>query len=406
MKQLQSDFLKEVLSKVAHRYEQRGRLNGVMKIGTSLNHEKLQIIHNFFGITPIRINNKDEVRLHFDHALKNAPESEWIDRISSYLGYTLQPVVELDQSQAIATLITRLKLAFPDLVTITERLSASQDDLKRMLKNETEQYVTTFCFQAAKTLHFLLGNETPITISELGARFFHNSKLLRQGEARHLILSWLNMYCPDLDKEENEDQVWATFHVYHDRLTVNAVIYGPIVYTKNGTEFDWIFKLYEQGEAATVSWANLQNIEEIQWKGREDNTPDLICCENEAPFSQLIRQKAEDCILFTSGFPGTAVCKIYELLAPQAASCSHWGDTDPNGLHIASLLNSIYPLQLFRCNIETLKQHAQHLLALTQKQQQRAEIILLAGSQFPFQEELTYTVEKGWLEQESWRQDA
>jgi hypothetical protein len=405
MSQIQSAFLLEVLSKVARRYTQRGQLNGVMKIGTSLKHEQLQILYNFFGIPPIRINNKEEVRLHFAFALENAPESEWIKKISSHLGYKVQAASEQDPSQAIGTLINRLKLAFPDLEAITEKLDASQDDLKRMLKNETEANVTTFCFQAAEALRFLLGNKTPITISELGARFFNNSKLLRQGEARHLILRWLNVYCPDLDKGENEDQIWATYHVYHDRLTVNAVIYAPIVYTKNGKEFDWIFKLYEQGEAATISWANLQGIEKIQWKERIDNPPNLICCENEAPFSQLIRQKADDCIIFTSGFPGSAVCKIYELLGPQAAACFHWGDTDPNGLYIGSLLHSIYPLQLFRCGIETLRQHTQYLLPLSQKQEQRARFILQNNPHFPFRKELAYTLENGWMEQENWRQD-
>ncbi len=405
MKQLQSEFLKNVLSKIARRYQQRGKISGVMKVGTSLDHKKLQILHNFFGITPIRINNKDEVRLHFDLALENTPESEWIEKINPHLGYTLQAVVKEDHSEAITTLITRLKLAFPDLKAITEGLSASQDDLRRMFKNETKQCVTEFCFQAAELAHFLLQNKTPITISELGARFFNNSKLLRQGEARHMILRWLNLYCPGLDKVANEDQIWATYHVYHDRLTVNGVIYGPIVYTKNGKEFDWILKLYEQGEAATISWGNLQGIEKIQWSGRDDNPPDLICCENEAPFSQLMRQKDDDCILFTSGFPGSGVCKIYELLAPKAASCCHWGDTDPNGLHIASILHSIYPLRLFRCDIETLKQHAQHLLPLSQKQEQRAETLLQNNRRFPFRDELLYTLENGWLEQENWREE-
>ncbi len=405
MKQFQSEFLQEVLSKIARRYEQRGKLKGVMKITTSINHEQLQILHNFFGITPIRINNKDEVRLHFNFALENSPESEWIEKISSHLGYALQPAVQQDQSLAITTLITRLKLAFPDFGVITENVSTSHDILKRMFKNETEQHVTTTCFQAVETLRFLLKNKTPITISELGARFFNNSKLLRQGEIRHLLLRWLNTYCPDLDHTENEDQVWATYHVYHDRLTVNAVIFGPIVYTKSGKKFDWILKLHEQGEAATISWANLQGIEKIEWQGPSGRPPNLICCENEAPFSQLIRQKTNDCIFFTSGFPGSAVCKIYELLAPQMASCSHWGDTDPNGLYIASILHSIYPLQLFRCDIETLRQHEQHLLPLSRKQVQRAEFILKNKPHFPFRNELAYTLDNGWLEQENWRQN-
>ncbi len=406
MNQSHHEFLTAVLSKVARRYEQRGRLSGVMKVGTSLDHEQLQILHHFFGIQPIRINQKDEVRIHFDFALKNMQESELLEKISSHLGHRLLSVVELEQSHhACETIITRLKLGFPDLRGLTETLSTSPDALVRLLKSANEKEATTLCFQAAETVLFLLKNTTPVTISELGARFFTDSKLLRQGEARNLLLEWLNVYCPDLDYAENEEQIWETYHVYHDRLTVNAVIYGPVVYTKQGKEFDWIYQLYKEGEAATITWANLQDIEEIHWKERGHDPPRLICCENEAPFSQLIRRQKNDCLLFTSGFPGSAVRKIYGLLAPQAASCHHWGDTDPSGLHIASLLHSIYPLKLYRCDIETVRQHSGQLLSLSAKQQQRAMLILIHDHRFPFREELAYTLEHGWLEQENWRQN-
>ena len=85
--------------------------------------------------------------------------------------------------------------------------------------------------------------------------FFENSKVLRQGEARQLLLDWLAC-CYGLGQEEDA-HIWSQVHVYHDRLTVNAVIYGPIVYKKNGMRFDWIARLYQQGEPATLSWSNL-----------------------------------------------------------------------------------------------------------------------------------------------------
>jgi hypothetical protein len=66
-------------------------------------------------------------------------------------------------------------------------------------------------------------------------------------------------------------------------------------------------------------------------------------------------------------------------------------------------LNSIYSLDLYRCDIETLKLHRQHLLPLTTKQKQTAETILHNNQKFPFREELAYTLKKGWLEQERWQ---
>jgi len=400
-----ADFLTEILTRVGNRYQKRGTLGGVMKVGTSLSHVHVQQLHNFFGIEPIRINAKDEVRIYFDIMLKNAREPVWIERISSHLGHSLHPTNQPKTEEVTRTLFSRLQIAFPGLDALHQHLQDSPDDLNRMLSTRSEKRLTKSCFQVAETVVFLLSNGSPITISELGARFFEHSKKLRQGELRSLLLRWLNLYCPDLDITEDEEQIWRSYHVYHDRLTVNAVIYGPIVYTKNGKEFDWIFNLYQEGEAATVSWANLQDIETIRWQGCESGPPALICCENEAPFSQLIRRPADDAILFTSGFPGSAVRKIYDLLAPQASSCLHWGDTDPNGLRIASILNSIHPLQLYRCDVETLQRHQEHLLPLTTKQKQTAQTILHNNQKFPFRKELAYTLKKGWLEQERWQND-
>ncbi len=403
MKHVQADFLTEVLTKVGHRYTRRGRLSGRMKVGTSLNHDQLQTLYHFFGISPVRVNSKEEVHIHFERALEDAPEPEWLERISAHLGYRLESEPQQEQSQVIQTLLARLRLGFPELTVLVDELAASPDALIRLLNKESELEVTTLCFQAAETIGFLLENKIPVTFSELGARFFHKSKLLRQGEARHLLLDWLSLYCPDSDRVENEEQIWATYHVYHDRLTVNALIYGPVVYTKNGKEFDWIYQLYKQGEAATLTWANLQNIEQINWKEPRQTSPRLICCENEAPYSRLIREQRGDCLLFTSGFPSSAVSRLYELLAPRAASCFHWGDTDPNGLYIAALLHSIYPLKLFRCDIETICRHLDYLLPLTKIQQQRGAAILSGNDRFPFHKELAFTLENGWLEQENWR---
>jgi hypothetical protein len=119
-----------------------------------------------------------------------------------------------------------------------------------------------------------------------------------------------------------------------------------------------------------------------------------------------MRQKNNQCLLFTSGFPGSAVQKIYSLLAPQASTCYHWGDSDPAGLRIAAIMNSIYPLQLYRCDISTLQKHRPFLLPLLQKQKDICLNLLTRLPDFPFADELLFTLENGWLEQESWRYPA
>ena len=405
MSKANTDFLHSVLDKIARRYSRQGKLSGRMKLGTALDHADVSRLHQYFGVAPLRINNKEEIHLDFDRLINEATQAQWLDRIGKHLGRPVQkaaPSREIEQEAA--AVISRLKLAFPQLSMITDGLgdpkSCTHDLFFSLLKQKNEQALTDLAFQTARAVVFLLSNPDPITISELGARFFENSKALAKGDARRLLMDWLAR-CYGL-AQDGDPGIWSHAHVYHDRLTVNAVIYGPIVYQKNGMRFDWIARLYQQGEAATLSWANLQGIEAMGWT-ETAVIPRLISCENEAPFSRLIRGNETDCVLFTSGFPNNAVQKLYALLAPRARACLHWGDTDPNGLYIASLLWAIHPLSLYRCDLPAIKRHTAHLLPLTARQRERAQTILNTMDAFPFSDELACTLASGWMEQEIWQ---
>ena len=95
--------------------------------------------------------------------------------------------------------------------------------------------------------------------------------------------------------------------------------------------------------------------------------------------------------------------KIYSLLAPKAATCYHWGDSDPAGLRIAAIMHAIYQLQLFRCDLQDLQKHKPFLIPLSQKQKDIGLHLLATTPDFPFADELMFSLENGWLEQENWR---
>ena len=99
-----------------------GRLSGRMKLGTALDHATLARFHHFFGVAPLRINNKEETHLDFDRLVKEATQAQWLNKIGRRLG---RPVL-VAQSRAIeqeaSVIISRLKLAFPKLSMITDRL--------------------------------------------------------------------------------------------------------------------------------------------------------------------------------------------------------------------------------------------------------------------------------------------
>lgn len=80
-------------------------------------------------------------------------------------------------------MLNRLHLAFPLLRDLFRYLQENPEELKRVPAS-SESETTQRCFQLAETVQYLLDNTLPVTVSELGARFFDNSKALRQGEYR------------------------------------------------------------------------------------------------------------------------------------------------------------------------------------------------------------------------------
>ncbi len=396
-------FLEEIFRKIARRYELKGSLSGTMKLGQHLDSGELSTLANFFGLDPLRVNAKEEVRLYFTDLLRNGSESQWLIKIGDALGYPIeQKKKSSSNSESIKNILASLLLAYPDLQNLIAALEENPNQLRTMLKGNSRESVKETCFKTAEIVTFLTNNKKIFTVSDLGAHFYNNSKALRQGELRTLLISWLALCRPYSDYPD-EAALLAEYHVIHDRLTVNAVLYGPVIYEKNGIQYDWIEQLYRAGEAATIGWSNMQNMDKIYFRDGHSNSPDLITCENEAPLTNLIQQKKNSCLLFTSGFPSSAVQKLYQLLAPQAANCYHWGDSDPAGLRIAAIMHALHPLRLYRCDLATLQRLHNHLLPLTQKQKNTCMNILNSHPNFPFRKELLFCAENGWLEQENWR---
>lgn len=91
---------------------------------------------------------------------------------------------------------------------------------------------------------------------------------------------------------------------------------------------------------------------------------------------------------------GTEVGTIHEEL-----DCRNWYRYEME----AAIMHSIYRLQLYRCDLQSLERHKAFLIPLTQKQKDICLHLLVSTPDFPFAEELLFTLENGWLEQESWR---
>ncbi len=394
--------LRQILVKICQRYEKRGALTGMMTLGRDLEPAQRMAIENFFGLAPLVQTSQNELKLSFDRLLANKSATKidaWLERIYPLADRKHPTPISVDDDAT--RLLDQLQLAFPRLGPIHHSLRRNREALGRKLSRQSSQVRELF-FTTGKIVDFLLDNQKEITLSELGARFWANSKSLRQGEPKKMVEQWLRLLRPDLPEEEG---VWEEFLVIRDRLTITALIFAPIIYQKDGREYDWINQLYLAGEPAVVSWFHLEGVTSCRLAGENSDVGTLVTCENEAPFSQLLREKGESLLLFTGGFPNRAVRKLYQIIAPQVTCCRHWGDSDPAGLRIAAILHRIHPLALWRCDLATLERHQKTLLPVAKSLVPAAFSLLKNDPDFPFALELSFTLNHGWLEQESWLPD-
>ncbi len=270
-----------------------------------------------------------------------------------------------------------------------ERLLAS-----RAFHNWAQDAADNTIQQATACAEALL-ERLDLSYSHAGARFFNDSKVLRPGAPLHQVLGgWLKQ---EFDLDGSLEDAFLRCGVFTNPTAVHAMIYGPVVYTKAGTERTWIHDLWQEGEAAILHLDHLDRADKFRL------TTDCLVhsCENESPFYELVKRREVDCIVYTEGYPNSAVCSILQALHPPVIR--HWGDTDVDGWLIAALLNRIAPVEPWRCTLADASRLAAALRPLDRIKRGRAREILLKDLSFPFRKELEFAINHGWLEQEAWQ---
>ncbi|GBE29455.1 hypothetical protein BMS3Bbin04_00467 [bacterium BMS3Bbin04] len=397
--------LRPLFVKLARRLERNSELKGRMKLGNRLPADVLNSLRRLLPGSAVDVRPNYDVILRLDKiASDQTDEKLWIDAICTVVGVA-------DDELAGQTLtvedwqrmIDRGRLQYPQFKQFWDRLADMRARYLGSQRQRSSDDVQSELFALAKALTWLRSDHEPIGLMELSARIFSDSKVLKTRPALLRALQDGLIVLRDGEVEpESFDALRTTIlseHGVFDNATGSKVtVFGPLVYVKHGEMYDWIARLHAAGESATLSWDNLRDIEKIELP----LDTEIITCENETPFNHLIRERHPGLIVYTAGYPNSAVNRLIRLLPPENGPIRHWGDSDFDGFLIASMLHEIRPVRLWRCDLATLHRCCDKMRAMDDGQRSRAEALLEQRPDFVFGEELQFSMHNGWLEQESW----
>ena len=291
---------------------------------------------------------------------------------------------------ALATALLRQKLLHPGCAALLDAVRES-DDLARLFRRQAQAEAALDGLLRA--VERLRDNRSPITLSQLGADALQDSKALRAGALRNLLVTLLAA----LDETEDDDpaQVLARFGVIDNPYTTLALLYGPVAYVDaSGRVWDWPTHLHAAGQAAALTWAQVQEMRAIHLTSPVSG---VITSENAAPFHQLVERREPAICIYTEGYPNSAVMHVLSLLAQAGLHARHWGDTDLDGSRIAACLARAIPMDRVR---EDEVVFTGRPIPLDDAQRKRAETYLIAHPDFIYRDALAETLRHGWREQE------
>jgi len=388
------------LARLCDRCDKRGELGGTIKLGdSSLPMDEYRALHSLFG-PALKTSARGERRLELTRFLASVPDANaWIEELYTALGRQRRNLVdEASQSQSLwEQLLGQFQLSYPELPAVHRWLQGQSARHGRLDESKASALRTEW-FRLAETVRHLQANRQQVGLSDLGARFFNDSKALRSGRLRTALCQWLHA----LDSEGTDANIEATdvlsrYGVTDNPTSVKVTLFGPLRYRKHGVWLDWPCQLHRQGESTTLSLDNLAGIESAEFVGNHT----VITCENETPFNNLIRESIPCPVVYTGGFPNAAVRALLEKL-PARSQLRHWGDSDRAGYQIARILAHIRPLVLWRCQLADLERHRHALKPVSDAERLAIEQALADTPDHPFAPELQFTARHGWLEQESW----
>ena len=243
--------LSDIFQRLCLYYRKKGSLPNTLQIKNIAKNDRYDINH-FFGND--NVNNK---YINVKKYLEKIDRDLFVESLFKITGIEKN---NTDSSRDVELkLLLRLKLIFPELVGIHEYLNDKLGGT--FLNTHTYEQLNKAC----EITSFLMKNNDEINdLSTLGAMFCNDSHLIRKGTSLYnLVGDFLyNEIYTDAKKKYDRKELFDLVGIAGNPTSIKVTVFAPLVYLNiNGIKFDWIKRLWECGESATLSLDNINSIE-------------------------------------------------------------------------------------------------------------------------------------------------
>lgn len=295
------------------------------------------------------------------------------------------------------TVFERLKLLKPKHQAVIKDFATNAEIVR--FATHSKHYHDWLILAQGVLTRFEQKAPSAITLSQLGAEWFGDSKKLRHGTLRsQLILLLKTLYQADVE----EWRILEYASIIENPYTSAVTVYAPITLEiEPGKVLDFPNTLYRQGIAAQLPFALLLKVSSIHWHQAEKV---IATSENAAPFVDLVAQECPS--LYTAGYPCLAVTLLLKLLSQKGITCRHIGDADLDGFCIAAEVGQAIRVTEVVASKILARAQGKDAIALTETQRERAMAFLESprGERFDYALEVKLMLERGfWVEQERFK---
>lgn len=253
-------------------------------------------------------------------------------------------------------------------------------------------------------------SDSPLRLSHFGLSVTGDTKSCRVGTP--LLKKFAEILC-DFDPEISEELRFLEFsgpgarqraaldltRLVLDGAATQVLVFGQIIFSKAGRQFNYVADHFKLGEPVILSWAQLENavLEKVP--------ATIVTVENETSFYDLIAgcNGEKMAVICTMGQGNRLLVRLLRDAARLSPSFYHSGDLDRSGVLILASLRRRTGIDIRPLNMEpaVLKQFAPAALPLPQAERKMIETLLARQPDIICSDLLREILEQdSWLEQE------